>query len=300
VRSNSTSCNNLSVGNSGGGASHAVLYLTNNRSFQQARVAQTIREIKNKMRGKQFMLLLAPPKFCRRNPIAKVEFMNGKVTKVTLSKINCNSWRCPNCSKLKAIKARYLIRETAVLNNLFYFLTLTLDPSKIPLDYLSEGENRTHEYILKIFNTFATDLRRKTNVPLKYIWVLEFQKNRRAHLHILLNQYIDKKLIDEIWIRVGGGKITWVTKAQSVEALSFYLSNYIVKGLKNDRSDKSYFQYFQRRFSISQNCIRPLQQNLALFSEEKIKELKTLELDWVYNALAEEQFDDEVVLFEDK
>ena len=285
----------------GGGASPAVLYLTNNRSSQQReRTAQTIREIKSKMKSKQFILLLTPPKFCRRNPIAKVEFINGKVTKVTLSKINCNSWRCPNCSIVKAIKARYLIRETAVLNNLFYFLTLTLDPSKIPSEFLSEGNNRTHEYILKIFNTFATDLRRKTKEPLNYIWVLEFQKNGRAHLHILLNQYIDKKLIDEIWIRVGGGKINWVTKAQSVEALSFYLSNYIVKGLKNNHSDKSYFQYFQKRFSISQNCIRSLQQNPSPFSEERIKKIKTLELDWVYNALAEEQFDDKVILFEDK
>ncbi len=282
-------------------AGTAHLYLTNNRSSQQnERIAQTIREIKSKMKRKQFMVLLAPPRFCKRNPIAKVEFMNDKVTKVTLSRINCNSWRCPNCSRVKAIKARYLIRETAVLNNLFYFLTLTLDPSKIPSEYLSERENRTHEYILRIFNTFATDLRRKTNEPLKYIWVLEFQKNGRAHLHILLNQYINKKLIDEIWTRVGGGKISWVTKAQSVEALSFYLSNYIVKGLKNNQSDKSYFQYFQRRFSISQNCIRPLQQKLSAFSEERIKEMKTLELDWVYNALAEEQFDEKVVIFEDK
>ena len=292
----------------GGSASSdsKVIYLTNNRSSQQAqeKISQAVKEIKEKMKGKPFMLLLAAPKFCKRIPIAKIEFRNGKVYKVTLYRISCNSWRCPNCRVMKAIKTRYLIRETAVLNNLFYFLTLTLDPARIPPEYYSKDRNLTHKYITKVFNMFRTDLQRKIKEKLKYIWVLEFQKNGRAHLHILLNQFIDIALISAIWVRVGGGKIMWVDKAKSVEALSFYLSSYIAKGLKKDISDKSYFLFFEKRYSISRSCARPSKKYQSLFhdltKEEKLKQIKELGLDWVYNALTQQEFDEKLIVFENK
>ena len=153
-----------------------ILYLTYIRSSQQEKekIAAAIRETKQKMLGKPFVMRVAPPRSCRLNPIAIVEYRDNKVYKVTLSKINCNSWTCPNCSKIKALKAQFLIRETAVLNNLNFFLTLTLDPKNIPSEYLSANYNNTHKYITDIFNIFRTEITRKIKEPLKYIWVVEF------------------------------------------------------------------------------------------------------------------------------
>lgn len=290
---------------------HHFLYLTDLRSSQQEeaklKIAEAIRLTKLKMRGQLFKVRAEPPMFCKRNKIAIFEFdENDKLIKIEFSKIGCNSWTCPRCNILKALRVKYQIKETAILNDLGYFLTLTLDPKKIPIEYYSETRNDTHKYITKIFNTFVLDIKRKTSSKekLKYTWIMEFQKNGRAHMHILLNNYIDINLIRKIWVRVGGGHIMDIQPAKTLEGLSRYLSDYVVKGLKQDITDVSYFKYFEKRFSISQSCIKSDINVSALLNgqtiEEKIQILEELGFKEVYNALITNDYEDKLIYFEDK
>lgn len=287
---------------------HRILYLTDLRSSQQneskKRIAEAIRRTKIQMMGRTFKVRHEPPTYCKRIPIAAIEYSGEEIVKITLSRIACKSWTCPRCNKVKALKVKYLLRETAIINNLGYFLTLTLDPKKVPTGILSDKQNNTHKYITTLFNTFITDLKRNTlsNVKLKYIWVLEFQKNGNAHLHILFNNFISINLIRRIWVRVGGGHIMYVEPAKTLEGISSYLSDYIVKGLKQDISEKSHFKFFEKRYSISQSCKRPEKDSYTLFNnqplEDKLQILEDMGLKDVYNALIKADFGEQLIMFD--
>lgn len=214
-----------------------ILFLTNIRSSQHDRVSnkivEAIKTTKQKMMGKNFKVRYEPPIYCRKKAIAKIERTSeGEIVKATLLKAACKSWTCPRCNLVKALKVKYMIKETAILNNLEYFLTLTLDPKKIPEYYLSKTSNNTHQYITKLFNIFITDLKRRTKAKIKYIWVLEFQKNGNAHLHILLNNFISINLIREIWTRIGGRHIMRIENVKTTAGISSYLSEIYCKRIK--------------------------------------------------------------------
>lgn len=274
-----------------------VLYLTPIRSSQQAR----INKAKQNLRGKKFRQRSDTPKFCKKHGMAFLHFQQGKLTKAELVRIPCNSWTCPACAVIKAIKAKYLIKEVAILNNLLYFLTLTLDPSLIPPEFLPEGDNLTHKYITHKFNVLLTNLRRKYK-HIKYVWVVEFQKNGNAHLHILLDQRIDIDLVRTIWTRIGGGHIMRIEKVQSLTGIANYLSNYIVKSINDNNANHS-LHYFERRYSISQSCIRPQKSLEPLITNQSSLDvsriLSKLGLHEVYNRLQHGTFaDGEVIEFD--
>jgi hypothetical protein len=101
----------------------------------------------------------------------------------TLHRVNCKTWGCPYCGPRKARRYRYLIGQIAEREQLTKFLTLTLDPSLI------EGDSV--RYIRRVFDKFRLYLRRKFGIPVKYIAVLEFHKSGIAHLHLLVDRFID-------------------------------------------------------------------------------------------------------------
>jgi len=278
-------------------AERRVLFLTPIRSSQQAR----INKAKQNLRGKKFRQRSDTPSFCKKHGMAFVHFEQGKPTKAELVRIPCNSWTCPACAITKAIKAKYLIKEVAILNNLLYFLTLTLDPAHIPPEYIPEGDNLTHKYITQKFNVLLTNLRRKYK-QIKYVWVVEFQQNGNAHLHILLDQRIDIDLVRTIWTRIGGGHIMRIERVKSLSGIANYLSNYIVKSI-NDNADSHNLHYFERRYSISQSCNRPNKTLEPLIVDDSslgvARLLSKLGLYEVYNRLQHGTFaDGEVVEFD--
>ncbi len=283
------------------------LYLTYLRPSQQKMelIQESIKQTKIQMMGKRFKVKLEPSRYCQSNPIGITYLDNqDNIQKVVLSKISCNSWTCPSCNVKKALRVKYLIKNTVILNNLDYFLTLTLDPKKIPSDFLSIKGNDTHRYITKLFNNFIVDLKRKTNnsvEKLKYVWVLEFQKNGNAHLHILMNKYVDINLIRSIWTRIGGGHIMRVEEIKSLEGISNYVSEYIVKGLKHDLNKESYFKYFEKRYSISQSCIRPKTAEIVTSVkdiQEVTKKLYRIGIISMDKMLESVEYNGQLVLFE--
>ena len=262
------------------------LYLTNNRSFQQANTLLA-KLAKQRLRGKRFKIKKQKPTFCKSSKMALIKVAKNQIVEYRLVYIPCDSWTCPECSLKKALKVKYMFRDVIRLNNLFYFLTLTLDPQKIPPEY----KDNTHRYITKIFNHFVTILKRtkeiKKSSKLKYVWVIEFQKNGNAHMHILLNKFLNIRTVRELWTHVGGGLQMNIQKIKTLEGISNYISDYIVKGIKGDIEEKMYgFKYFERRYSISKSCIRP---EKALYSKLTLKQqmtdLKDVDFEEIYNEL---------------
>ncbi len=269
-----------------------TLFLTYNRSSQQLDVVERIKITKRKMRGKKFFIKPTPPYFCKKNAVAILSYSNGALSKAKINKIGCNSWTCPNCNVKKALRAKYLIRDVIQLNKLGYFLTLTLDPKTVPLEYLSEHQNRTHEYLTKIFNVFLTSLRREKmykEESVKFVWVIEFQQNGNAHMHILFNKLPYISYVRRMWVRVGGGLQMRVLKVESIQGISNYIGNYIVKGIKGNKNSSNTFNFFEKRFSISKYCIRPTNQIQELFPNKSLQEkylaLQSSGLEWIYNGL---------------
>lgn len=302
------------------------LFLTNIRTFQQYASPEEIAKSKlalslarARKRGQPFKVKDKPPRFCRSYRIAFVNFSKGQLKDIQFTSVACKSWTCPACNAVKAMSVKYKLREVIIKNNLLYFLTLTLDPSLIPEKYTSARQNHTHKYITKLFNHFITVLKRKSfqyfnkskntwetysntneKEKLKYVWVMEFQKNGNAHLHILLNQYLPIDIVREIWTHVGGGHIMKVENVKSLNGISYYLTDYIVKGIKHDSTEQSGFKYFERRYSISKSCDRTRLVYGNIDDSPEIKRhLRDRRLDWVTDYLYNPTYTDLTIKFTD-
>lgn len=305
------------------------LYLTNNRTIQQYRddkqIRYRIKEAKIRRRGEFSVVRKQPSGICRSMKTAKILVNQyGVVREVKFYRLFCNSWNCPTCCKRKANMVRREIIEVAELNNLCYKLDLTLDGTKIPPEFKNAEVNDTHKYITQIFNHFMTLIKRskqdytkkrtgevrhfdysKLEQVLRYIWVLEFQKDtHNAHLHILINQFLPIEVIRELWMYVGGGVEMRIEKAITIRGAAIYAAKYITKGL-NGADGKAVnldygFKYFERRYAISNSCKRREKNSIIrLFDvlptfDLKVLELKRQGLDWIVNEL-NNTFNEEIV-----
>jgi hypothetical protein len=148
--------------------------------------------------------------------IAKVSPNSAKFVKVT-----CKCWSCPHCAPRKAMRYKRAVGELAETHRLNKMLTLTLDPNKL------NGEDSAR-YINRIFANFRIYLKRKLKRSPKFIRVLECHKSGVAHLHILLDSFIQQKWISNVWSRLGGGVIVDIRQIQMRSAAS-YLGKYLTK-----------------------------------------------------------------------
>ncbi len=237
------------------GESQTTLYLTNNRTFQQSGNKKWSKEKRELMKNTISKIEEEQPFFCQRISITLLHYTGNKLMKIVKSKLRCKSWKCPICAPLNAVEAYFKIRSVVLLNNLNYFLTLTLDPQKIPPKYFENGLNKTHKYITYLFNRLLNKVR-KEHKDLKYVWVIQFQKNGNAHLHILLNVKLDINFIRNEWSNLGGGEQMRVEKVESIERVSSYVSSYISKGFKEISSGKIGFFNWEKRYMISHSCIK--------------------------------------------
>jgi hypothetical protein len=160
-------------------------------------------------------------KFCGR---WSIRGKDPKTNRTIIRRVNCGAWSCSYCGPRKARLARYAIRKAAEELGLLYFLTLTLDPSK-----LTDVESAVL-YLRIVFNKFREYLRRKYGAPPRYICVLEFTEAGIPHLHILLDRYIKHAWISKTWDRLGGGRIVFI-KQVTVRHVARYLSKYLTKEL---------------------------------------------------------------------
>ena len=160
-------------------------------------------------------------KYCGKMSVKGIDPKTGRTI---CRRINCGSWSCSYCGPRKARTARCAIRRVAEGLNLRYFLTLTLDPSK-----LREGESAVR-HLRIAFNKFREYLRRKYETPPHYICVLEFTQAGIPHLHILFDRYIEHAWISKTWDKLGGARIVFI-KQVTVRNVARYLSKYLTKEL---------------------------------------------------------------------
>ena len=160
-------------------------------------------------------------KYCGR---LSVKGIDSQTRRTVYRRINCGSWSCSYCGPRKARTARCAIRKVAEELKLRYFLTLTLDPSK-----LKDGESAVR-HLRIAFNKFREYLRRKYDVPPHYICVMEFTQAGFPHLHILFDRYIEHAWISRTWDSLGGGRIVFI-KQVTVRHVARYLSKYLTKEL---------------------------------------------------------------------
>lgn len=139
---------------------------------------------------------------------------------------DCRKLSCPHCGPRRAASIRKAILACAIEHKLTRLMTLTLDPKKLPPDC------ETVAYIRNCWAKFRVYLAREFRRPIKFIAVLEFQKNGNAHLHILVDRYIEVNWLRESWKSVGGG---WRVNMIVIDMhrIAIYLSKYLTKDLLN-------------------------------------------------------------------
>lgn len=261
------------------GGSRTTVYLTNNRTFQQKRDPENEKKKREKLKNEIVKIKKSKPFFCQSQQILLIHLKNNQVDEIVKSSLRCKSWSCPVCAPINAVQAYFKIRETAILNDMQYFLTLTLNPKTIPEEYFAENLNRTHKYITYLFNRFANKIRylyKNSKERFKYIWIVEFQKKGNAHLHILLNVRLDIDFVRKEWVKIGGGTMMKVEKIKSIERVSSYVSTYITKGLKAISDGNIGFFHWERRYTISHSCIKPKRHITKLSDNPTLyKQLKT-------------------------
>lgn len=139
-----------------------------------------------------------------------------------VARLRCKSWSCPQCAEKRARRLKKAIIAQATAHGLDRFLTLTMDPSK-------GTAAESWPEIKIVWKKFQTYMTRKLGKGVKFLWVIEAQKNGYAHLHILLNQYVSQAWIKQAWDCLGGGRIVHIERA-NVYRTGLYLAKYLTKG----------------------------------------------------------------------
>jgi hypothetical protein len=136
-------------------------------------------------------------------------------------RLGCKRWTCPRCGPSKAKRLQRAIISSAQGNKLCRLLTLTLDPRSCrPEDSIP--------YIRDCWNKFRTSLKRQSGGSISFIAVVELQRSGYAHLHILIDRYIEQGWISTAWQAVGGGRIVHVQHVD-IHRIGPYLSKYLTK-----------------------------------------------------------------------
>lgn len=135
----------------------------------------------------------------------------------------CGQWSCPVCSRLRY---RWFVRNCRRAiedHQLRYFWTLTID-------HKLESPAESWRLISAHWNRFRTALKR-LYPQLAFVWVVEpTPRTGHAHLHVLMNVYVEHALVKRLWSEASGGSyVVYVERLENVDAAG-YLAKYLQKG----------------------------------------------------------------------
>jgi hypothetical protein len=148
--------------------------------------------------------------------------IRGELGKYGYKCLFCGSYRCKRCRGPKLKRVRRRLIEIAEEHKLQRFVTLTLDPKKIP----PADRKRTDRYIRELWRMMRVLLARHFGKSIAFVGVLEFQKNGNAHLHLLVGQYISQKWLSIAWQSIGGGRFVDI-RSVDVQRIAAYLTKYL-------------------------------------------------------------------------
>jgi len=166
-------------------------------------------------------------------------------------RLRCKSYSCGRCGPRKVRQVRKRIVQLALKHRLRRFLTLTLDPHKMPPGLDTTGKI---QYLQETWRKMRVSIQRKLGASLTFISVVELQGNGNPHLHLLIGSYLPKQWISSAWQALGGG---WATRIESADLhrVAAYLAKYLTADSLRDLPPRT------RRFSASRG--------LALFDRSK-------------------------------
>lgn len=146
--------------------------------------------------------------------------VKDRIGRLGHKRLLCDSLRCSRCRPRKLRRVRSRIAQIASERKLLRFVTLTLDPKKIPVG------NRSDRHLRETWRKMRVLLARRFGASVPFIGVLEFQKSGLAHLHVLVGVYIPQDWLSEAWQSVGGGRIVDI-RYVDVHRVAGYLTAYL-------------------------------------------------------------------------
>jgi len=169
-------------------------------------------------------------------------------------RLRCKCWGCSLCGPRKATKYRAQILRAVNCERMTRMVTLTLDARKIAtgdelLTFMEHFDAhrplRTScrcpictrvqvasiQHIRECWSKLRVYLHRRYGVAPKYIAILEFQKvTGLAHLHIVIDRYVEWAWAKQVWQAVGGGQHVDIRHIDAHRAAA-YLSKYLSKDM---------------------------------------------------------------------
>lgn len=169
-------------------------------------------------------------------------------------RLRCKCWSCSLCGPRKAIKYRGQILRAVSRARLTRMVTLTLNVRKITtgdelrtfLEHFEEHKStntachcptctraqiESIKHVRRCWSKLRVYLHRRYGEAPKYIAILEFQKvTGLAHLHIVIDRYIEQAWAKQAWQAVGGGQHVDIRHIDAHRAAA-YLSKYLSKDM---------------------------------------------------------------------
>lgn len=162
----------------------------------------------------------------------------------------CRSMACKHCSTLWK---RNLVNnlEKFLARKTIRFLTLTFRYTEgMDMERLYKKANKDWNYFLLI-------MRRRYHKKFQFVKFLEFTKNLAPHFHILIDCYISKDIIQDVWYEVTGDSYkVEISKTKSHRACVSYALKYATKTIErgsksHDDAVRLHYVYSLRRYSCS-------------------------------------------------
>ena len=142
----------------------------------------------------------------------------------------CGQWDCYCCGyrmRMNLVEeVERLVRERPAMRR---FLTLTLDPSKVPREVQGDDKAMT-DYLMETWRKFRVYIEREYG-DFSFVWVKERgeENDKHWHLHVLVSRNLDQSWISSAWSAVGGGEVVDIRRVERCEKVAHYLGKYLTK-----------------------------------------------------------------------
>jgi len=133
-------------------------------------------------------------------------------------RIHCNQWGCDVCGYRRAERLREEIINEAKKHGLSIGLDLTLGPIN------KTCPANSFRRLKQAWSKFRHAMNRLPGKKLEFIWVVGVSEMGEAHLHLLVNKFIEQRLLSEIWRKSGGGPVIHVRKVEEIVPRADYMS----------------------------------------------------------------------------
>lgn len=155
----------------------------------------------------------------------------------TTADYRCGQWDCYCCGYRMRMNLVEEIEELVERRPAMRrFLTLTLDPKKVPREVQGDDDAMT-SYLMETWRKFRVYIQREYG-DFSFVWVKEQgDDSGHWHLHVLVSRYLDQSWISDAWSSVGGGRVVDIRRVDRCEKVAHYLGKYLTKNALSDFPD---------------------------------------------------------------